>query len=144
MHRISRSHCLKPCWMSQCLLLGLWDLNVSLAGNPLGAGRGCANTLTMSVCVWAHGFSYVSHNALFWGRIMGLCGPLRLVMQRGVTCVCHKWALVWLIALWMSPVQPLSARHPLAVVCIVFLPLAEAAAADFLTKKENELFSPRL
>ena len=40
----------------------------------------------------------------------------------------------------MSPVQPLSARHPLAVVCIVFLPLAAAAAADFLTKKENELF----
>lgn len=63
---------------------------------------------------------------------------------KGVTCVCHKWALVWLIALWMSPVQPFSARRPLAVVCIVFLPLAEAAAADFLTKKEKELLSPWL
>lgn len=44
----------------------------------------------------------------------------------------------------MSPVQPFSARRPLAVVCIVFLPLTEAAAVDFLTKKENELLSPRL
>lgn len=35
----------------------------------------------------------------------------------------------------MSPVQPFSARLPLAVVCVGFLPSAKAAAAAFTERK---------
>lgn len=133
-HLVSPAPCLKPCWMSKCLQPTLWDLNVSLAGNPRGALRGCANSLTMSACVCALGFARVAHNALFF-LDNGALWTRTPCHAKGVTCVCHKWALVWLIAMRLSPQQPFSTRLHLfteAVVGSAFFPRCKDAAVQNL------------
>lgn len=124
--------------MSKCLQQTLWDLNVSLAGNPRGALRGCANSLTMSACVCALGFARVAHNALFF-LDNGALWTYTPCHAKGVTYVCHKWALVWLITMRMSPQQPLSPRLHLfteAVVGVRFLPSLQSSGAEFIAKRE--------
>lgn len=119
-------------WANVCSRL--WDLNVSLAGNPRGALRGCANSLTMSACVCALGFARVAHNALFF-LDNGALWTRTPCHAKGVTCVCHKWALVWLIAMRISPQQPFSTRLHLfteAVVESAFFPRCKDAAVQNL------------
>lgn len=134
-----RSHCLKPCWMSKCLQPPLWDLNVSLAGNPRGARRGCANSLTMSACVCALAFACIAHNALCFFLDNGALWTHVPCHAKGVTCVCHKWALVRLIAMWMIPSQQ-QFRTQLhlftdVVVWVGFLLQLQSNSAGFIAKR---------
>lgn len=56
--------------------------------------RGVVQTASQCPLVCVHSASPASPTMLCFFWIMGLCGPIGLVMQKGVTCVCHKWALV--------------------------------------------------
>lgn len=58
---------------------------------------------------------------------------------KGVTCVCHKWALVWLIAMWMIPSQQqFSTQLHLftdVVVWVGFLLQLQSNSAGFIAKR---------